>query len=199
MAKTDKRRRIMRAVEKLFERRDVRRITLDEIAHKARVGKGTLYLYFRDKDDLFFQTMASGFDELCEALDRKIPDDAPFPEQLLRACTEINTFFETRFPLFQMMQTEGARMYWSRPGVRRSWLERRKRLAAALAVVIRKGVREKGIRDDIPAETLARVLLGLLRTRGEDLREGAGSLGRYETIIDLFRHGAQPRKNKENV
>ncbi|NJL30924.1 MAG: TetR/AcrR family transcriptional regulator, partial [Phycisphaerales bacterium] len=30
----------------------------------AGVGKGTIYRYFKDKDDLFFSTAAQGFEDL---------------------------------------------------------------------------------------------------------------------------------------
>ena len=39
-----------------------------KVKSEAKVGKGTIYLYFENKDDLFFQTATWGFEELCELL-----------------------------------------------------------------------------------------------------------------------------------
>ncbi len=51
--KMDKRRRILEATLKLFHQKGYSPVTLEEIAHEAGLAKGTLYLYFRDKEDLF--------------------------------------------------------------------------------------------------------------------------------------------------
>jgi AcrR family transcriptional regulator len=48
----DKRERILEAARKRFRYFGVRKTTMQEIARDARVAVGTLYLYFKDKDDL---------------------------------------------------------------------------------------------------------------------------------------------------
>jgi AcrR family transcriptional regulator len=68
-------------------------ITLDEVAEAAGIGKGTIYRYFADKDELFFQVATSGFEELCELLKQTVPCDTSFTEKLLNACKQITRFF----------------------------------------------------------------------------------------------------------
>jgi AcrR family transcriptional regulator len=48
----DKRRRIIEAARKRFRHYGVKKTTMQEIARDAGVAVGTLYLYFKDKDDL---------------------------------------------------------------------------------------------------------------------------------------------------
>jgi AcrR family transcriptional regulator len=48
----DKRQRILEAARKRFRYYGVRKTTMQEIARDAGVAVGTLYLYFKDKDDL---------------------------------------------------------------------------------------------------------------------------------------------------
>jgi AcrR family transcriptional regulator len=48
----DKRRRILAAARKRFRHFGVRKTTMQEIATDAGVAVGTLYLYFKDKDEL---------------------------------------------------------------------------------------------------------------------------------------------------
>jgi len=190
MAPQNKREQIMQAVEKLFTSRRFHEITLDDVAQGARVGKGTIYRYFQDKDDLFFQTATSGFDDLCELLRRKVPENNPFVEQLISACAQISGFFNRRRQLFQMMQAEENRMYWFKGTIRDRWMAKRKKLVAAVAEIIRKGVAEKKIRTDIPAEVLATFLLGMLRTRARDLPNNPEAMQRHELLVDLFCRGA---------
>src|SRR5262249_43295287 len=48
----DKRQRILEAARKRFRYYGVRKTTMQEVARDAGVAVGTLYLYFKDKDDL---------------------------------------------------------------------------------------------------------------------------------------------------
>jgi len=54
MKKESKRQQILRTAEKLFTSRKFDEVTTDDIMNAAGVGKGTIYRYFRNKDDLFF-------------------------------------------------------------------------------------------------------------------------------------------------
>jgi AcrR family transcriptional regulator len=45
--------RIIDAAAKLFAERHYHEVRMDDIAAKARVAKGTIYLHFKDKDDLY--------------------------------------------------------------------------------------------------------------------------------------------------
>jgi AcrR family transcriptional regulator len=190
MSKPGKREQIMRAAERLFTSRRLHEIKMDDVAHAAGVGKGTIYLYFKDKDDLFFQTAISGFDQLCELVRQEVPRDVLFDRQLLSLCVQISNFFSRRRQLFQMMQTEDRRMAWCRGAFREHWFEHRKKLATAVAEVISRGMKEEEIRTNIPAEVLAKFLLGMLGTRAHDLADAPEPMQRCEVVVDLFLRGA---------
>jgi len=194
MARQDRRRQIMQAAEKLFSSGRFHEITTDEVARAAGVGKGTMYRYFQDKEDLFFQTAMAGFDELCELLHERVAQAAPFSEQLLVACRGIVEFFEGRWELFRMMQTEEFRLALSKGAVYGRWMEHRKKLIVVLADILRRGVSEGQVRGDVPPEVLANFLLGMLRTRVRDLEGAPAASRRLELVMDLFRSGAGTRE-----
>jgi AcrR family transcriptional regulator len=196
MLKSDKRQHIMLAAEKLFTTRRFHEITLDDIAHKAKIGKGTIYLYFGNKDDLFFQTATSGFEELCQLL-QNAPQAVNFREELLTACTQITDFFEKRHQLFRMMNDENFRLCFAKGGNHERWLKKRQLLLIAVTAIIKRGVEESHIRDDIEPEVLAAFLLGMLRTRAMDLGEAAENMRSHTIIIDLFCNGAFSNSKKE--
>jgi len=52
------RRQIVEAAYFLFYRKGFARVSMDQIAARARITKRTLYLYFRSKDDLLAHTFA---------------------------------------------------------------------------------------------------------------------------------------------
>jgi AcrR family transcriptional regulator len=190
MPRGDKQQGIMRAAERLFSSRRYHEVTTDDIAQAARVGKGTIYRYFKDKDDLFFQVATSGFEELCSLLSSKVPENAPAGEQLLSACTEISSFFQGRRELLRVMQAEDSRMQWCRKNLRERWLTKRKGLTAAVAAILSKGVQNGEFRPDVPPEAMAHYLLGMLRTRARNLADAPADMRGLELMLELFRTGA---------
>ena len=48
---------IIKAAAKRFARHGLNKTTLDEVARDIRIGKATIYHYFKSKDDLFYETL----------------------------------------------------------------------------------------------------------------------------------------------
>lgn len=187
---TAKRLRIMKAAEALFGTGCVAEITMDEVAHKAGVGKGTIYRYFKDKDDLFAAVALSGYDELCELVRTERARAADFHECLVNVCAQISKFHERRRKLMHMMQAEERRALRKRGEGRTLWLARRNQMVAALASLLAEGCREGTIRTDFSSQALALFLLGVLRTRGrERCGDEQGSMS-DEALVGLFLQGA---------
>jgi TetR/AcrR family transcriptional regulator, repressor of fatR-cypB operon len=191
MPRRNRRQDIIEAAEKLFTARRFHEVTTEDIAREAKVGKGTIYKYFADKDLLFFETANAGLAELCDDLENKLPMAAPFDSQLLKLCLAISRFFGRRRQVARAMQSEDGRAPFFEGKLGAEWRERRKRLIAAVAVVIKRGADEGAIRSDVAPEILAAFLLGMLRTRGRDLAEAPEAMRSCELVVDLFRNGAR--------
>jgi len=190
MASEEKRQQIMKAAEKLFMTRRFHEIKMDEVAQAAKVGKGTLYLYFKDKEDLLFETITSGLDELYKLLQDKVLESLPFEEQLVGLCAEIRNFFESRRELYQMIVAEEARMFFYVGSLGERWRQERQRIVSVVVSMIERGVAEGQVRTDIPPEVLAEFLLGMLRTRLVELANASEEFRRDEVVRELFCRGA---------
>lgn len=59
---------ILDAAEALLGRYGYRKTTMDDIAREARIGKGTTYLHFRSKEEVFLTTIDRIVDRLCDRL-----------------------------------------------------------------------------------------------------------------------------------
>ena len=185
----DKKTRIMDAAERLFTSGQFHEITLDDVSRLADVGKGTIYHYFANKDDLFFQTAVAAFDRLCELLRQDVESAGPVEKDLRRACEAISKFVEEHRPLFRLMHAEAERTLSQGGALRQRWNQHRKELTQAVAEIIRKGVRLGEVRKDIMPNVLAEYFLGMLRTKFNEL-EGLGARARDNgTLIALFVHG----------
>jgi len=149
--KREKRERIRRAARELFERKGFEAATAREIAARARVGLGTLFLYARDKRDLLFLV----FEDASQRLFQEGREAARRTGGLVEA---LMVLFG-RFHAFYARQPElsGAllREFFFQPyepervgALSRSYLEHVAELVA--------GARDRGeLRDDVPVEAAA--------------------------------------------
>ena len=67
---------ILRAAEKVFFAKGFESATMNEIARKAEVGKGTIYLYFQGKDDIHRAIVERGMDILFGLIKNSAKDQA---------------------------------------------------------------------------------------------------------------------------
>lgn len=65
---SDKRLRLLKATEEVFSKRGYAQTTLDEIIGLADTGKGTLYKYFGNKDNLFYNLVHLKHKELMDKM-----------------------------------------------------------------------------------------------------------------------------------
>lgn len=68
--KLQRREDIVEAAEQLFDEKGFEKATIEQIARKTELSKGTIYLYFQSKDELFLAVCAkgiAGFGEHLEA------------------------------------------------------------------------------------------------------------------------------------
>ena len=77
----DKRERILIAAERIFARHGFFAARISEIAREAGVADGTIYLYFKSKDDLLISLFENRMKQVNEDLRRAIADRPP-AEQL---------------------------------------------------------------------------------------------------------------------
>ena len=81
--KQQTRKAIIDAAVKLFTAKGFEQTSMDELARAAGVGKGTIYGYFKAKDEIFLAYCEAELDFAFAALDRKLDEEAPLVDQLV--------------------------------------------------------------------------------------------------------------------
>ncbi len=94
--KERKRAAIMQSATALFSERDYHIVHMDDVAARARVGKGTLYRYFPAKDDLYFATVIDAWDRMHHELVEAAEASRPPAETLYRMTVRVLAFFWPR-------------------------------------------------------------------------------------------------------
>jgi AcrR family transcriptional regulator len=73
---------IMTAAQKLFSQKGFELTTVDEIAGEAELGKGTIYSYFKSKDEIYIAILEKGLDLLRERMNGVIAEGKSATETL---------------------------------------------------------------------------------------------------------------------
>jgi AcrR family transcriptional regulator len=81
----------------VFSKKGFEAATMDEIAEGAEISKATIYLYFKTKEDLFYELIRGKLNELSRKLIRIRKKDED-PEQIIRSITETTFNFYLKYP-----------------------------------------------------------------------------------------------------
>ena len=157
-----KRQTIVATAARMFASRPYHKVRLDDIAAEAHIGKGTVYIYFENKEDLYFSLIYDGFERLVERLQKQVGeghDELPAPEALRRIIDELVGFAFAHPQLFELMRSAGEIKGLSNP----AWRQKRVELQDLIVSIIRRGVK-RGALDDPSPEMTAACLGGMVRS-----------------------------------
>ena len=133
MATDDKRERILAAATAVFAERDFHRVQVSEVAQRAGVGKGTLYLYFPTKDALREGALRTSLERLADEVEQEAAADVAGHVALRAIVLSILRFFWKRQELLTVVQRYEM-------GRGRAASDRRHRVVRAIeAVLVRQG------------------------------------------------------------
>ncbi len=202
--KQEKLRRIKQAAREVFRKKGYEAATTREIAARADVAYGTLFVYARDKRDLLMMVVNDDLDALTEPALEKALRKGPLIDQVVE-------FFRPRFE-YWAREPEFSRhavremfeflTHGEDAGIETArFRARRTQLAAKLSELIRRKQEAGRITRDEDPETIAWLILAIylsenrqwLEARKPDIR---GVIGRLRHLLRLAIQGvgADPRE-----
>jgi len=102
----DRRKLIIEAATKSFSLFGYKATTMDQIAKLANVGKGTIYTFFKNKEDLFYEIITSLLKEMKEAAEQFMHSDLPFHEKVDRTLYKLLEFRKEHQLYIKLFQEE---------------------------------------------------------------------------------------------
>jgi len=184
---SDKRQAILQAAEQLFQSKRFDEVTLDEVAASASVGKGTIYLYFRDKEDLFHQLAEDGFREIEEGLEKIAASSLPVKDKLVGVGRELGDVFSRRQGFFKMLHS---REFQSKnPVANKAFRKHTKGLGRIMQGLLEQGVRAGLLRPDLDLDVAECLFIGSMISRARRTRHGECEIS-IEGLVELFLAGA---------
>ncbi|AOZ92325.1 TetR/AcrR family transcriptional regulator [Paenibacillus crassostreae] len=92
MAVMDRRKQVLTAAAQSFANFGYKATTMDQVAKMANVGKGTIYTFFANKEELFDEILHGVIIEMKNIADREISRDKSFFDNLYRVLDSLLEF-----------------------------------------------------------------------------------------------------------
>jgi TetR/AcrR family fatty acid metabolism transcriptional regulator len=139
--KQDKYNSILEGALQVFAEHGYHRSQVSRIAREAGVADGTIYLYFKRKEDILISLFREKLGELVEKFHDSLDDKMNAKESLRKVCEIHYRELESNVPLAFVTQIE----------LRQSDLELRKEIGTAFKPYIKliEGILEKGIQENL--------------------------------------------------
>jgi AcrR family transcriptional regulator len=179
-----KKEEILEAASRVFAEKEFHEVLIDDIALLAGVGKGTVYRYFRTKEELYFETILRAFDELSATLVGAMAEEASPTRRLERIVRESLRFSWERRHLLSLLQGDERRFAMREAELRR----RREGMMALVQRVILEGIERREFRG-VDARIAAELFRGMIRAANCFRTENDSVEGLVEEIVGIFTRG----------
>lgn len=206
--------KILEAAVRVFAEKGFKAAALEQVARHAGTAKGTLYLYFRDKQELYFKALLRVFDkvqahvEACAAR-----EEGPVQKLTAIARGQLEYFVQHR----EAMRLVAGMLAPGLAGLRKRLFgvlqERRRTALQELGKIVEEAQRQGLVRGDIESRFLVLSYVGVLGQAGQELMMQAGveapacplagplapspdsAAERAELVMKILMEGMAPRRS----
>jgi TetR/AcrR family transcriptional repressor of uid operon len=185
--KSEVRERIIESAVECFARTGFDRTKMDDIANLSDVSKGTLYLYFKSKEDLFYGICQSSLKKVKEQLYGMLITK----ENLVSDAQRFYDYFQKGVnPYHNMVLLEMSVMATRNPRLRRVLMQHRVNqhqvISEFIGLQIRKGFARKDIDKDAIASGLIGLYEGLVINKVTGAEDSSNKKAWSDTIRAIF-------------
>ena len=157
--KAIKREAIVRAAIEVFSNKDFKTTSISEIAQKAGVANGTIYQYFKNKEDLFFTIAIEKTNEFQNQLELHLEGISGAFNKIRKFVWYFLYFFKTNSDYGRLLMLE---MRVSKSFVRTEAYEFLKQSVSQIMNILADGQEEGVIRKDTNIYIQRHLILGIL-------------------------------------
>jgi len=181
---------ILRHASDLFGNKDFARVSIDKVASRSGVGKGSIYRQFGSKEELYASVVIEGFKHLQKEIRSALSGTVSTRDQIATVVRHTLTFFWTRRQFFALLRDPTripARL-------ERSYRKERQELASLVEAILVEGIQSVALRPDLDTRIVAESLLGMLRGINRYCRDYTTPELASEAVVSLFLDGCSSRR-----
>lgn len=191
------RQEILSAAEKLFAIKGFFPTTMSQIAQSAEFGTGTLYKYFKSKEDLYFTLIDEKTDEINRLIKAELSKKISAKERVERVLRLQFEFIEKNRDFFRIYISERNRFEWTvREDLGRGIHDKMVAYIRILVKVMKEGIKEGEFIPKDPTD-LAHALVGIVNSFVFEwliAPQPYSLISKVETVLDIFLKGAQRKE-----
>jgi AcrR family transcriptional regulator len=189
-----RRKEILLAAEKLFAAKGFFPTTMSEIAQEAQFGTGTLYKYFKSKEDLYFTLIDEKTAEINGPVKAELSKRTSAIERIEKILRIQFEFFEKNRNFFRIYISERSRFEWTvKDDLGKGIHEKMVAYIHLLAQVMKQGIKDGTFKPKDPMD-LAHALVGIVNSFVFEwliAPRPYSLLSKVDTVLDIFLRGAQ--------
>jgi AcrR family transcriptional regulator len=187
------REKILTSALELFAHNGFEKVTADELAAGAQVGKGSVYRQFGSKEGLYAAAISAGFRRLRSQIERALEEQRSFPDQISTIVRHVLTSVWDRGNFFVLMRDPRTILP---AAAARHYRQESRKLSLLISQVLREGAGAGWIRGDLNFQLVAESILGMIRGVPRYRREEITLEAAVRTIVGILLDGcrANPRQ-----
>lgn len=152
--------RILLAAEQVFSKHGYERATVDEIIALADVGKGTVYKYFGNKEQLFYKLVSAKNEPFVQDLERAVAGASSLTGKFQAYFTTMLTFYREHASLWQIILNE---MVGCKQGCMVTFVDGKPKVSSKYSLALSSELEEQILRYFFLIEKEIDILRGLIR------------------------------------
>ena len=190
---------ILLAAQKVFAAKGFFPTTMSDIAREAEFGTGTLYKYFKSKEELYFTLIDGKVQEINYLVKAELSQKTSAVERIKKVLGLEFDFFERNRDFFMIYTSERGRFEWAvKDELGKGLHEKMVAYIDILAGVMRQGIEEGEFRRLNPMD-LAHALVGIVNSFVFEWmisRESYPLISKLDTVLEIFFGGVQQMERR---
>jgi AcrR family transcriptional regulator len=169
-----RRREILKAARAIFVEYGFEDTTMERIAERAGISKGTIYIYFKNKSDLLIQAVAEVLDAVYKMGEGILAKEMLPLNKIKLWISEVMNYFEQNRSFFRILQNIRGEFYIEKVEEKIKELHRPIEIYALAGRILEDGIRQGKLIDASPVRIgaiLVKMVEGILICRINEERE----------------------------
>jgi len=194
------RQEILSSAEKVFAAKGFFPTTMNEIARVAEFGTGTLYKFFKSKEELYFTLIDEKVEEINRLVKAELSRKVSAIERIQKALGLQFKFIEQNRDFFRIYISERNRFEWTvKDELGRRMHDKMVAYISILAQVIKEGMKQGEFKSMDPMD-LAHVLVGMVNSFVFEWLISPKSyplMLKLDTVLEIFLRGSQQKERRK--
>jgi TetR/AcrR family fatty acid metabolism transcriptional regulator len=148
---------ILKSAKDVFSSAGFHKAGMDEIARRANIAKGTVYLYFPSKIELFIAVIKDGLENLAQKISSEVEVIESSADKIKKAISTYMLFFSDNQQLYRILLHPDLDF---NDEVRKIMKDVKLSKLPQITITIKKGI-EKGEIRELDEESLSYMILGM--------------------------------------